>query len=96
MESSSHPSARTIARLMTTGRYAMSKAESVTTATIESGVTALVEARSVKHYSLRTGPHAHELLLAARLPPCDIRLTDLVSLAVTAPIGLAATCFARV
>ncbi|PPD10125.1 MAG: transposase [Methylocystis sp.] len=41
------PSARTIARLMTTGRDTLSKSESVTIAAIESGVPLLVEARSV-------------------------------------------------
>jgi len=40
------PSARTIARLMTTGRDALSKAETLTIATIEDGVPALVEARA--------------------------------------------------
>ena len=41
------PSARTIARLMTTGRDALSKSESVTIAAIESGVPTLIEARDV-------------------------------------------------
>lgn len=41
------PSARTIARLMTNGRDALSKAETVTVATIEGGVPLLVEAREV-------------------------------------------------
>ena len=41
------PSARTIARLMTTGRDQLSKAETVTVAAIESGVEPLVEAREV-------------------------------------------------
>ena len=41
------PSARTIARLMTTGRDQLSKAETVTVAAIESGVVPLVEAREV-------------------------------------------------
>jgi transposase len=40
------PSARTIARLMTTGRDALSKAEALTIAMIEDGVPALVEARA--------------------------------------------------
>jgi transposase len=39
------PSARTIARLMTIGRDNLSKAETVIVAAVESGVTALVEAR---------------------------------------------------
>jgi transposase len=39
------PSARTIARLMTTGRDMISKAETVTIAAIEAGVPALFEAR---------------------------------------------------
>jgi transposase len=39
------PSARTIARLMTIGRDALSKAETVTIAAIEAGIPALVEAR---------------------------------------------------
>ena len=39
------PSARTIARLMTIGRHALSKAETVTIAAIENGVPSLVEAR---------------------------------------------------
>jgi transposase len=37
--------ARTIARLMTTGRDTLSKSETITIAAIESGVSALVEAR---------------------------------------------------
>jgi transposase len=41
------PSARTIARLMTTGRDTMSKAETVTIAAIEAGVPALFEARDI-------------------------------------------------
>lgn len=41
------PSARTIARLMTTGRDALSKTETLTIATIEDGVPALVDARAV-------------------------------------------------
>ena len=41
------PSARTIARLMTNGRDALSKSETVTIAAIEQGVTLLVEAREV-------------------------------------------------
>ena len=40
-------SARTIARLMTTGRDTMSKAETVTIAAIEAGVPALFEARDI-------------------------------------------------
>ena len=39
------PSARTIARLMTISRDTLSKAETVIVAAVESGVTALVEAR---------------------------------------------------
>ncbi len=41
------PSARTIARLLTTGRDDLTKAETVTVAAIESGVTLLVEARDL-------------------------------------------------
>lgn len=41
------PSARTIARLMTTGRDNLTKAETVTIAAIENGVPALVEARAI-------------------------------------------------
>jgi transposase len=41
------PSARTIARLMTTGRDNLTKAETVTIAAIENGVPALVEAREI-------------------------------------------------
>jgi transposase len=41
------PSSRTIARLMTNGRDRLSKAETVTVATIESGVPLLVEAREI-------------------------------------------------
>ncbi len=41
------PSARTIARMMTTGRDSLSKADSVTIATIEAGVPALAEAREL-------------------------------------------------
>lgn len=41
------PSARTIARWMTTGRDNLTKAETVTVAAIENGVPALVEARAI-------------------------------------------------
>ena len=41
------PSSRTIARLMTVGRDRLSRAETVTVATIESGVSLLVEAREI-------------------------------------------------
>jgi transposase len=41
------PSSRTIARLMTIGRDGLSKAETVTVATIESGVPLLVDAREI-------------------------------------------------
>ncbi len=41
------PSARTIARLMTIGRHALSKAETVTIAAIENGVPLLVGARKI-------------------------------------------------
>ena len=41
------PSARTIARLMTTGRDTLSKSETVTIAAIEDGVPLLIEARAV-------------------------------------------------
>jgi transposase len=41
------PSARTIARLMTTARDHLSKADSITIAAIEAGVPMLVEARSL-------------------------------------------------
>ena len=41
------PSARTIARLLTIGRDALSKSETVTVAAIEDGVPPLVEARDV-------------------------------------------------
>jgi transposase len=41
------PSARTIARLMTTGRDILTKADSVTIAAIETGVPRLVEAREI-------------------------------------------------
>jgi transposase len=41
------PSARTIARLMTNGRDALSKAETVTVAAIEDGMPLLVEAREI-------------------------------------------------
>jgi transposase len=41
------PSARTIARLMTVGRDTLSKAETVTVATVEAGVPTLVEAREI-------------------------------------------------
>jgi hypothetical protein len=41
------PSARTIARLMTDGRDALSKSETVTIAAIEKGVPLLVEAREI-------------------------------------------------
>ena len=51
------PSARTIARLMTTGRDNLTKAETVTIAAIENGVPALVEAREIVadfHAMIRT------------------------------------------
>jgi transposase len=41
------PSARTIAHLMTIGRHALSKAETITIAAIENGVPLLVEARAL-------------------------------------------------
>jgi transposase len=41
------PSSRTIARLMTIGRDGLSKAETVTVATIENGIPLLVEAREI-------------------------------------------------
>ncbi|ODT77148.1 MAG: transposase [Pelagibacterium sp. SCN 64-44] len=41
------PSARTIARLMTTSRDTLSKAETVTVAAVENGVPALIEAREI-------------------------------------------------
>ena len=41
------PSARTIARLMTTGRDTLSKAETVTVAAVEAGVPALIDARTL-------------------------------------------------
>ncbi len=55
------PSARTIARLMTTGRDTLSKSETVTIAAIEHGVPTLVEAREVItafHKMIRTKAHA--------------------------------------
>ena len=39
--------ARTVARLLTVGRERLSKAETITVATIESGVNVLVEAREI-------------------------------------------------
>jgi transposase len=41
------PSARTIARMMTTGRDQLSKADTITIAAIENGVPDLVEARTL-------------------------------------------------
>ena len=41
------PSARTIARFMIIGRDALTKAETVTVATVEGGVPLLVEAREI-------------------------------------------------
>jgi transposase len=41
------PSARTVARLLTVGREQLSRAETITVAAIESGVTVLVEAREI-------------------------------------------------
>lgn len=41
------PSARTIARLMTTARNQLSKADAITIAAIEAGVPALIEARNL-------------------------------------------------
>ena len=41
------PSARTIARLMTTGRDGLSKCETVVVAAIEAGAPLLVEAREI-------------------------------------------------
>ena len=55
------PSARTIARLMTTGRDTLSKSETVTIAAIEGGVPLLVEAREVVaafHVMIRKKAHA--------------------------------------
>jgi transposase len=55
------PSARTIARLMTTGRDTLSKSETVTIAAIEDGVPLLVEAREVVaafHAMIRKKAHA--------------------------------------
>jgi transposase len=55
------PSARTIARLMTTGRDTLSKSETVTIAAIEHGVPPLVEAREVItafHTMIRKKAHA--------------------------------------
>jgi transposase len=55
------PSARTIARLMTTGRDTLSKSETVTIAAIEDGVPLLVEAREVVaafHTMIRKKAHA--------------------------------------
>lgn len=55
------PSARTIARLMTTGRDTLSKSETVTIAAIEEGVPLLVEAREVVaafHAMIRKKAHA--------------------------------------
>lgn len=47
------PSARTIARLMTTGRDTLSKSETVTVAAVECGVPLLVEAREIITHSMR-------------------------------------------
>jgi transposase len=57
------PSARTIARLMTTGRDTSSKADSVTIAAIEAGVPRLVEAREIiaKFHSMIRQKTAAEL-----------------------------------
>jgi transposase len=57
------PSARTIARLMTTGRDTASKADSVTIAAIEAGVPRLVEAREIiaKFHSMIRQKAAAEL-----------------------------------
>ena len=55
------PSARTIARLMTTGRDSLSKSETVTIAAIEHGVPLLVEAREIItafHTMIRKKSHA--------------------------------------
>jgi hypothetical protein len=41
------PSARTVARLLTIGRERLSKAETITVAAIENGVSVLVEAREI-------------------------------------------------
>jgi transposase len=41
------PSARTIARLMTTARDQLSKADTITIAAVEAGVPALIEARNL-------------------------------------------------
>jgi transposase len=41
------PSARTVARLLTVGREQLSRAEAITVAAIENGVTVLVEAREI-------------------------------------------------
>jgi transposase len=55
------PSARTIARLMTTGRDTLSKSETVTVAAVECGVPLLVEAREIItafHAMIRKKSHA--------------------------------------
>jgi transposase len=55
------PSARTIARLMTTGRDTLSKSETVTIAAIEDGVPLLAAARAVVaafHAMIRKKAHA--------------------------------------
>ena len=55
------PSARTIAKLMTTGRDTLSKSETVTIAAIEGGVPLLVEAREIIaafHAMIRKKAHA--------------------------------------
>ena len=55
------PSARTIAKLMTTGRDTLSKSETITIAAIEDGVPPLVEAREIVaafHAMIRKKAHA--------------------------------------
>jgi transposase len=55
------PSARTVARLMTTGRDTLSKSETVTIAAVEASVPLLVEAREIVlsfHAMIRKKSHA--------------------------------------
>jgi hypothetical protein len=65
------PSARTIARLMTTARDHVSKADSITSAAIEAGVPMLVAWQDSDRRLLRDLPAAVSRPQASRFPPRD-------------------------
>lgn len=73
------PSARTIARLMTSGRDSLTKAETVTVAAIENGVPALVEAREIV-------ADFHAMVRTKRVEPLSLWL-DRASTSLVASFG---------